>query len=254
VGAIGFGLYMQGDAAQSQAALLGVLVIAGLLWLAGAASFAGLEETPGATEGGGNAIDEALQQLRLIREDPQLRRFLLCRTLLISTALVAPFYVLLAQAGTEGSVAGLGLLIVAAGLADALSASVWGRLSDRSSRLVLVAAAGTAGLLGLLAFATFRLAPALAGSEWLFATVFFVLGIAHAGVRLGRKTYLVDMAGSEHRASYVAVSNTFIGVMLLVGGAFGFLAEAFGADAVVLILGLLSLAGAAVAWTMDEVQ
>jgi hypothetical protein len=84
--------------------------------------------------------------------------------------------------------------------------------------------------------------------------VFFVLGIAHAGVRLGRKTYLVDMAGSEHRASYVAVSNTFIGVMLLLGGAFGFLAEAFGADAVVLILGLLSLAEAAVAWTMDEVQ
>ena len=50
------------------------------------------------------------------------------------------------------------------------------------------------------------------------------------------------------------MSNTFIGVMLLLGGAFGFLAEAFGADAVVLILGLLSLAGAAVAWPMDEVQ
>lgn len=38
------------------------------------------------------------------------------------------------------------------------------------------------------------------------------------GVRLGRKVYLVDMAGAGQRAAYVAVSNTLIGILMLIGG------------------------------------
>ncbi|MFP5412415.1 MAG: hypothetical protein ACLGHB_05525 [Gammaproteobacteria bacterium] len=48
-----------------------------------------------------------------------------------------------------------------------------------------------------------------------------MLGIAHAGVRLGRKTCLVAMAGSNRRTDYVAVSNSVIGAMLLAVGVLG---------------------------------
>lgn len=51
-----------------------------------------------------------------------------------------------------------------------------------------------------------------------FPFLFFALSIAHSGVRLGRKTYLEDIAEGDQRTDYVAVSNTVIGVLLLLAG------------------------------------
>ena len=82
---------------------------------------------------------------------------------------------------------------------------------------------------------------------------FFLIGIAHAGVRIGRKTYLVDMATMETRATYVAVSNTAIGAVLLAGGVFGIVAGVIGIAPTIGLLGLFALAGAAGAGRLDEV-
>jgi len=43
--------------------------------------------------------------------------------------------------------------------------------------------------------------------------------MAHAGVRVGRKTYIVDIAKGNDRTDYVAIANTTIGVLLLIAGA-----------------------------------
>lgn len=40
--------------------------------------------------------------------------------------------------------------------------------------------------------------------------LFLGLGVAHAGVRLARKTYLVDIATGDRRTEYTAVSNSVI--------------------------------------------
>ena len=95
------------------------------------------------------------------------------------------------------------------------------------------------------------------GLPWLsagFAVTYFLLSIAHAGVRLGRKTHLIDMATADNRASYVAVSNTFIGIMLLAGSAFGGLASAAGPGAAILAPSALSLVAAFFAWRLEDVQ
>jgi hypothetical protein len=76
----------------------------------------------------------------------------------------------------------------------------------------------------------------------------------HGGVRLGRKVYLVDMASSDNRAAYVAVSNTIIGVLMLVGGVVGLLADFLGTTAIILLLGLLSLAAAIYIRKLPEVS
>ena len=76
----------------------------------------------------------------------------------------------------------------------------------------------------------------------------------HGGVRLGRKIYLVDMADADNRAAYVAVSNTVIGVMMLVGGLVGLMGDWFGAAATLLTLGLLSLLAAIYIMTLPEVS
>ena len=91
-------------------------------------------------------------------------------------------------------------------------------------------------------------------SPWIYALLFFVLSLAHTGIRVGRKTYLVDMAPADERAAYVAVSNTVIGVVLLLSGSLGILGTFFSSYEVILVFALLGLAGAAVAATLGEVE
>lgn len=252
---LALGLYL--TLAQLEDAGIGVFAAllataAGVWWLS-ALAFAGLREEPGATEGGGNAVSEALRSLSLLWTDRDFGHFVLTRALLMSTALALPFYVLLAEGATAGSFVTLGLMILATGLASALSAPIWGRASDRSSRQVLILSGLIAGVLGIaLAVLSWTgLTQALGGA--VYAVLFFVLGVSHAGVRLGRKTYLVDMATQQTRAAFTAVSNTVIGVLLLIGGLFGLLAQLAGTEFAILLLALFSLAGAVSAWRMPEV-
>ncbi|MGD9386695.1 MAG: MFS transporter [Gammaproteobacteria bacterium] len=231
----------------------GLLLLAAGLWLLGAGFYAGLREQPGATSGGGNAGRQALQSLSILASDAPFRRFVITRALLVSTALLVPFYAALAREVSDAGIGGLGALLVAAGVAATVSSGFWGRMSDRSSRDVLRLAATFAGLLSLgLAAWQMAGAPGLP-PEIVIITAFFLIGIAHAGVRIGRKTYLVDMATAETRATYVAVSNTTIGVVLLAGGIFGFVASAIGVAPTIGLLGLFSLAGALGAGRLEEV-
>ena len=251
--AAGGWLRWRGGAPDDASGVVGLLLLAGGLWLLGAALYAGLREQPGATSGGGNAGRDAVASLSILVTDRPFRRFVITRALLVSTALLVPFYALLARDVSDAGVGGLGALLVAAGVASTVSSGFWGRMSDRSSREVLRLAAMGAGLLSL-GVAAWQLAGApLLPAEWVLVAAFFLIGIAHAGVRIGRKTYLVDMATAETRATYVAVSNTAIGVVLLAGGAFGLLAEVAGVAVTIGVLGLFCLAGALGATRLDEV-
>jgi hypothetical protein len=236
--------------------LAGLLCLGAGLWFAAAAIFASLAEHPGATEGGANALGEALSSLALIARDGQLALFLASRALLAASALMAPFLVLLAREMGQQDLTSLGMLVLASGAAGAVSASFWGRFSDRSSRLVMASAGALAGAAGLAAAALGTFAPAAPGglAGLALAALYFLLALAHTGIRLGRKTHLVDMAGSAQRASYVAVSNTVIGIVLLAGGLFGVLADTAGVVLTVAVLAVLALAGSACALALREVQ
>lgn len=59
--------------------------------------------------------------------------------------------------------------------------------------------------------------------SWFWLAIYAALSTIHQGVRLGRKTYIVDLADgaedSHHKLTEcVAVSNTAIGVLLLIFG------------------------------------
>jgi hypothetical protein len=146
----GTALQVQGGAPGDAGGVAGLLVIAGGLWLLGAALFAGLREQPGATEGGGNAGREALASLSVLVTDRPFRRFVITRALLVASALLVPFYAALAREEMGGGAGGLGALLVAAGIASTVSSGFWGRMADRSSRNVLRLAAVVAGVLSLL--------------------------------------------------------------------------------------------------------
>ena len=234
--------------------LYALLVAAGASWFLGAAAFAAIDEHPGATDGGRGIGDLIRDQAKLLFDDRDLQVFLLARTLAISTALAGPVYVSLAQRNMDGALAVLGWLMLASGLSSTVSSSVWGIMSDRSSRATMAAGAGLAGLLGFAVLAVLAFYPAASESRLFYAAALFVLGIAHAGVRIGRKTHIVDMAGGDKKAEYVALSNTVIGVLLLIIGAATGLLMSLGSGVALAVLSTLALAGAAAAMSMKNVQ
>ena len=229
-----------------------LLLLAACLWVIAGLLFASVEEYAGETSGGGNALGQAMKSLSLLRDDPPFRHFVITRALLLCSALAAPYFVVLAQ-NTNDSGLLLGVFLLASSLASSISATVWGYMADDSSRRVMIRgaliASGACPVVGGVAW-TFG------ESEWVgwfYPAGFFVLSIAHAGVRLGRKTYLVDMAGGNKRTDYTSVSNTVIGVLLLATGGLTALVSMISDVAVILTLGAMGLAGAISATRLREV-
>ncbi len=252
--AVGAWFTLRGRGDDNPLFYAGLLAGAGLLWLLAAAAFSTLEEMPGETAGGANGWREAWSRMALLKTDADFRRFVVTRSLLLCSALTAPFYVVLARQNGDTGAALLGTFLLAGGLAGSLAAPFWGIMADTSSRRVMINAALLTAALGFAAFATQQWLPALAAQPWLYPVFFFVLGVAHAGVRAGRKTYLVDLAGGVKRTDYVSVSNTLIGLVLLaVGGVTSVLAF-LPPEHLILGLSLLGLGGAGLAASLPEVQ
>ena len=229
----------------------GGLFVAGGAWLVGAMLFATLDEQAGATEGGRSALKEALNNFTYLRDDPQLTRFILTRGLLTATALAPPFMIAVGSEAGEGSDK-LGFLVLASALASLCSSFVWGRLSDRSSRKVLIFSALVATI--ILAATSWLAFAGTLGGGYILPVLLFGLMIAYQGVRLGRSTHLVDMADKDTRAAYTALSNTIIGLLLLAGGVFSLVANWFGGEMVLAIMAGMSGLAILAAWGLEEVQ
>ena len=126
-------------------------------------------------------------------------------------------------------------------------------MADKSSKNVMVSGALITSLLGILMFIFIMWVPILREMAWLYPAAFFILGIAHSGVRLGRKTYIIDMAGGNKRTDYVAVSNTIIGGILLITGGISALASLISIEGIILVLSLMGLIGAYTSFRLPEI-
>ncbi len=256
IATLAIGIFLQSDSFEhnNQQVLLVFILLAAFIWLLALASFATIIEPAGATEGGGNAIIEAINSLEILISDKSFQRYVISRILLLSLALVIPFYVLLVQQWLNGQLSLLGWLIIANGLASALSAPLLGKWADHSSRDVMAGAALLASIIGII---TWYVSTFHAGSQMGTASVvvvFFMITLAHGAARLGRKVYLVDMASNDNRVQYVAVSNTVIGIMMLLGGVIGLLADIFNIQTVILILSLVALTASVYIWRLEDVS
>ncbi len=249
IGVIGFAALLMLDILPRAPLVIGAIALAAILWLVAAVMFSGLTEEPTPSDPGSS---HPFSHFHLLREDPQLTRFIVTRGLLVGTALAPPFLILLAAEAGQGTFDRLGALVLASSLASLLSSYVWGRLSDRSSRKVLILS-GLVAAIALIAALLLALSG-LITSIWALPVCLFVLMIAYHGVRQGRSTYLVDMAPEDQRAAYTAIANTLIGLILLASGLIGAIAAALGASVTIALFAALSVAGSAVAFGLQEVE
>ncbi len=220
-----------------------MLLLASVTWVVAATLYGMIQ-----TEIEGTRSDQSrsfLQRIKkLARDDKTFQKFIVVRALLLSTALLGPYFVVLAG-GLSGGISKFAVLLMAAGLASLLSSAVWGRFSDRSSNSVLALAATIAAAVSVLVVVGVLTVPELVEEYYLIPVAYFILAIAHQGVRIGRKTYVVDIANNDNRVDYVAVSNTCIGILiLLVGGIIGLVGFVLPTTGIVLLLSALGAAGA----------
>lgn len=225
--------------------------LAGILWLAASAIFLNLREKG---DGSDEADDPGLKALiEPLYEDSQLRLFIVTRALLTATALAPPFLVLLSQTDGGKELGQLGPLVLASSAATIVSSYVWGRLSDHSSRLTLACAGAVAAIVLGASAAMGLITGGLAGIAGAVIAIFSAQ-IAYEGVRAGRKLHLTDMTTDNKRARYTALSNSLIGLVLLIGSGLGVVADLVGIPATLAVLALMCAAASVLALGLDEVE
>lgn len=245
---IGLAATLLSPAALPVGGYAAILAGAGLLWLAAAALFTAVREPRAeATPRGSDT------RLRMLRGDRRLQHFIAARALLTCTALSAPYYVMLGQGSAHSTPRMLAAFIVAGGLAAMLGGPVFGRLADRTSRVVMTIGGIAGGVLGLgLALTAWHWRQVLA-VPGVVPAFYFLLSLAHQAVRIGRKTYVVDMAEGNRRTDYVALSNSAIALVLLAFGAAAAALSTWSIPAVLAALALMGLAGAGLSLRLPSV-
>lgn len=252
---VGAGLVVGGWLSEREAVapFAWLLGAAALAFVCSAAAFARIVEEPGATRTPRSALDEARAGIDLLRRFDGFQRFVVARALLLALPLAVPFVTLYGQERIDASFGGLGTFMVANALAASLSSPFWGRVADRASHRTMA----LAGALGALAIG-YALALGVAPEAWrsalAYAPAFVVAGVAHGGLRLGRKTYLVDGTPDEERPTFVAIANTSIGAATVAGAGVGALAGVLGAAGVLVTFAGCVAAGAVLAWRLPPAE
>lgn len=253
---LGVGIQVFGGDDVQPSVLAGLLGVAALAWVLALVVYAGVREpVPDVTpEADGAGEDGWVRRTwQVLRDDRDFRRFVVVRTLLLVSALSPPFVV--AVAATQGGVglSGLGPFVIAQGVASLLAGRLFGRLADRSSRRVMIGGSAAASAIVVAYLLLLRL-PEVGDWALLHPVTYLLLAFTHIGVRVARKTFVVDLAEGDRRTEYVAVSNTAIGVLLLVTGAVSGALATLGSEVALVFLAALGVVGAVVGRGLPEVQ
>ncbi len=256
---IGLGIRLFGGAGLSSAQLAWLLAAGSAMWVGVSLIYTGIREpAPQNNPADETEDDDSIGAMfSVLRDDKPFRHFVVVRSLLLVSSLSPPFVVALSIQHGADSIAGLGGFIIASGLAALIGGRLFGRLADRSSRLLMIIGAGVASSI-VLTIVVLAAIPDLLGEGLLtniiFIIVYLGLTLMHTGVRVGRKTYLVDMAEGDQRTTYTAVSNTVLGIVLLLIGGISSLLATWHIFAALVFLAGLGLVGVLTAARLPEVS
>lgn len=228
------------------------------LWVAVAIVYAGIREPVGEPlEAPAKGENWFTQMVKLLTQDRPFRNFVIARSLLLVSALSPPFIVTLAAQSGHDTLSGLGGYIVASGVAALIGGRIFGRMADKNSSRLMSVGSAVASLTIIAVVLIIQLPGFTGDSPWfgaLFVAAYFALTLIHTGVRVGRKTYVIDMAEGDTRTTYVAVSNSAMGLILLIVGGITSALAAWGISWALLFLAALGLLGTFVSSRLPKVS
>lgn len=173
---------------------------------------------------------------KTIRQQADLRHLIISRCLLLHAALIAPFFV--NASATNNDFFQLPYFIMASAFASFISSYLWGKMADKSAVKTLFYAT----IVCILTSIVFYFVTSL--NNWLIDVfLFFALNLGYAGIRTGRKTYMLDITQGSQRTLYVAAANSMVGyILLMLGGVYALLYIAIG-EHIILIMTIFMIIG-----------
>ncbi len=155
-----------------------------------------------------------------LNRDDKLRHIVISRVLAVHGILSVPFIV---SSSLNDNQTGIAVFLTLSALASLFSANLWGNKADTNAVHTLRWAIG----LSVVAIVVYGLSTMTEYKDVVSYVVFLMLNISHTGIRLARKTYLLDITDEQNRADYVSIGNTFVGVLLVLLGSVYAFAYAF---------------------------
>jgi len=203
-----------------------LFALAGISTLLGLASLATinepLEQVP---EDRVSWRDYLPQLVQILKEQPTYRRVIAAWLLSGLSALASPFYVLYATDQLGFAPEAIGLFIIAQ-TAGGLAASFgFGALAERRGPGAVIRISVIANVTGPLVALAIHLLHASGNLTLAYTWTFVVLGVVSSSMMLGFMNYLLELAPAGQRPTYMGLSNTLGGLLVLVPMLGGWLLE-----------------------------
>ena len=166
------------------------------------------------------------QLAKILREQKAYRRAIAAWLISGLVTLASPFYVLFATDQLRLAPETIGLFIIAQTLGGLIGSSGFGALAERKGSGAVIRASVAASVTGpLMALAMYSVRGA-SWLTWAYAWVFVALGIVNSSIMLGFMNYILELAPPAQRPTYMGLSNTLGGVLVLVPMLGGWLLQA----------------------------
>ena len=211
------------------------LVVTGL----GALTFCLVREPPMPVDRRGMGLLEKLREgWRVSRQDRTYLRLILCRVTATMRMVAAPFYVIYCLAVLGAELKAAAVFLVAHKVTFLVMNPVWARVSDGKGNAKLLRAAFALGvgapLLALVLpwLPSHAVGPQAWGvtPQWIGAVaLYMVYWAANCGVMLGGVNYLLEIAPTARRPSYIAMGYVYVAPVVVCAPLLGgWLATALG--------------------------
>jgi len=211
-------------------------------------AFAAIHEPAGAPGIEAESLGEQLgRALRVLRRDDVYRRYMAARLALGLAEIALPFYAVYAKRVLGAPDGMVGVYVAARVAAQLLLNLPWGRLSDRrGNQVVMRLMSAGAGLAALVAIGLVMLVnSAHPEGHWLpylVLPLFLLNGAVLPAKVLSGSNFLLELVPAAERPLYLGLSNTLMGIVVLLSGLGGLVIDLLGFSGLFGIAAGLSIA------------
>lgn len=174
------------------------------------------------------------------RTDKRFNRYVKARLLLSTWTIGVPFLVLFAQRVLHFTLVDLGLFVAVECAGQVVSNFFWERITDRKSpKRTLIVSTWLAILLPLILF-SFQYFPI---PTYLYSIIFALSAAIDSGISVGGMSYIVEIAPSGERSTYVGLFNTMMAFPCFLTAGAGLLLDILGFTTLYSIVLLVAIVG-----------
>jgi len=234
-----------------------ILILATAAFLVSLGSFYFIREPVGAMPAERPHLSRLVPSLaRHLRNDVRFRQVTVVRLLIGLSAMALPFYAVYATVKQGLPESAIGFFLIASTVGGLVAGLVLGPVADRKGAHRVVQ---FMGLFQFLAPMTALLAGPLAAAgpqvlTALFALVFLFLGIGEGSTMLGVLNYVLEIAPPADRPSYMGLTNTIAGVIILYPIIGGWIATRWGYEPVFAVTAGITLVGGLLALRLPSAR